>query len=224
MKIQGRESECLDISVVRPTHSYKVIVYQKEGDCRIEEKGKEFCRGDCDGFYMTVEFSKTEDGVIVAFPYTMLPPFEYFNENMFVYRVHNLEQLREFSEERGRFIGAKKILNEDTEIYNGAEILGVIKPRCGMEYFNYFLPPTRINFEKNLFLKEALETYKEIWGNLNYLLENMQKNLSDEEMIREASVLTESVIGRGFLLNEFGEDFVSRAVEYRKRKNNKKPG
>jgi|GEM_PF-3240061 len=221
MRILEREAECLDISAVRPWKSYKVIVYQKAGDCRSEGKGSEFCRGDCNSFYMSVELLETEDSVIFPLPEVLLPPFEYFEKNMYVHNVFNLEQLREFSEGRGRPMGAKKILYRGTEIYKGAETLGISKPQCGMEYFNFFLPPETKIFNANASLKESLETYNGIWINMPYFLESVQKNLSDEEMLREASMMTESKSGIGFLLNRFGEDFTQMAVEYREKKKGK---
>jgi hypothetical protein len=217
MKILGREAECLDISEVRPRPGYKVIVYQKGGDCRIKAlPSPDYCREDCAGIHMAVEFYPAEN-ITEKHPSATLPPFQYFNPSMFVYDVRDLEQLEAFFQESGHILGVTKIKNEDTKVYVGAEILGIKKPRCGMENFEPFLSLPNDIFYRHPFLQDALETYRGILINRSHFERNAAE-MSDEEMLREASLMVESPVGMQLLLERFGQGFVIRTKEYRKGK------
>ncbi len=233
MKILGREAESLDISPVRTVRAYKVVVYQKEGDCRKGEFGG-MCRNNCHGIYMSVEVhpsDKRQD--TFCLPRAIVPPFTYVNE--VVKLGYGLEEPEELN---GLLKEGKLILCRDscTKLYvtkRDMNVIGVKREECGMESILSALKTHTMRYSENSvenagkilfsitedmmgdfpFFDEIAETFDGIVSNSDYFRRNA-RIMSEDEILHEASEILAVPGGEYFLTTRFGEDFVSRLRDF----------
>ena len=229
MKILGRQAECLDISEVRPSDSYKVVVYQKGGDCGMRGlSNPDYCRDDCMGIHIAVEFRPSEKPIKNSS--AALPPFRYISPRAPEACKGDPGKFEELFR-KGALNDVEGIRNEDTMVYfrtgifgverpgcgtlDRGEILCIEKPRCGVENFDDLLRhlPRRV-FDANTFLQDALGTYREIIAKRHYF-ERTAGEMSDEELLREAALIAKTPWGRDLLLERFGPVFARKAEDYR---------
>ena len=208
MRILGRGAESLDISPVRYYPTYKVIVYQKDGDCRREEfKKLGCCQNNCHGIYMSVEFSLWEDGVLLM-PEAVFPPFEYIDGRLkLVYGMENIRELDEFWY-RYRLPVSRRA---GTAVYRGGggEIVGVERRECGMGGVANFLPVPKEILDEFPFFGDIVKTYRSICINLSHFERN-KRQMSEDEKLREASKVLDSPEMRELLSLRFGSEFISK--------------